>query len=49
MLGGTVRELECQPVRGSTSCRIGVDWEVLDVASDAISYRRMTRARWSGW
>ncbi len=43
-LGGTVTELECAKPRGGMSCRIGVEWQVLDVKSDTVVYRVLTRA-----
>jgi S1-C subfamily serine protease len=44
LLGGTVRELECVeiPVKGGV-CRLGIEWELLDVRRDAIVYRVLTR------
>ncbi len=44
LLGGTVRELECVPVpqRGG-ACRVGIDWELLDVRRDVVVYRALTR------
>jgi serine protease Do len=47
MLGGTVTELECQPgsVSGNISCRMGIEWQVLDVASDTVVYKVLSRAR----
>jgi serine protease Do len=47
MLGGTVTELKCQPgsVSGNVSCRMGIEWQVLDVASDTVVYKVLSRAR----
>lgn len=46
MLGGTVMELECQSANyGTVSCRMGVEWQVLDIARDAVIYKVTTRAR----
>jgi serine protease Do len=43
VLGGTVRELECRPVRRQTNCRVGIEWELLDREKDAVVYRVLTR------
>lgn len=47
MLGGTVTELQCQPgsVSSNISCRMGIEWQVLDVASDTVVYKVLSRAR----
>lgn len=46
MLGGTVLELECQSANyGTVSCWMGVEWQVLDIARDAVIYKVTTRAR----
>lgn len=47
MLGGTVTELECQggSIYGNVTCRMGVEWQVLDVASDAVVYKLLSRGR----
>lgn len=47
MLGGTVTELECQAgtVSDNVSCRMGVEWQVLDVASDTVVYKLLSRGR----
>jgi S1-C subfamily serine protease len=46
MLGGTVQELECQSASyGNVSCRMGVEWQVLDVARDVVIYKVTTRGR----
>jgi serine protease Do len=47
MLGGTVTELQCQPgsVSSNVSCRMGIEWQVLDVASDTVVYKVLSRAR----
>jgi S1-C subfamily serine protease len=46
MLGGTVMELECLNASyGNLSCRIGIEWQVLDVARDAVIYKVITRGR----
>ena len=41
LLGGTVRELECQnvPQRGG-ACRVAIDWELLDTHLDAVCIER---------
>jgi serine protease Do len=43
VLGGTVRELECRKIRRQTNCRVGIEWELLDRAQDAVVYRVLTR------
>lgn len=47
MLGGTVTELDCQSgsVSDSVSCRMGIEWQVLDVASDTVVYKLLSRGR----
>lgn len=47
VLGGTVTELQCQPGLSSSqvSCRIGIEWQVLDVASDTVVYKVLSRGR----
>lgn len=44
VLGGTLRELDC---RGfvSSECRIAIQWELLDRATDEVVYKVLTRAR----
>jgi S1-C subfamily serine protease len=42
-LGGIVRELDCRTVRGF-SCRVGIEWQLLDVARDAVVYTVFSRA-----
>ena len=42
VLGGTIRQLECQDVERRVNCRIGVRWELLDVALDKIVYEVTT-------
>lgn len=44
VLGGTVQSLECLEVRGFPNCRIGVEWQLLDVERDEVVYRTVTRA-----
>jgi serine protease Do len=46
VLGGTVSELDCKPgeTRERVSCRIGVEWQVLDTASDTVVYKVLTRS-----
>jgi S1-C subfamily serine protease len=44
LLGGTVREVACTEAHGWLNCRIGVEWQVLDVASDRVVYKVMSRA-----
>jgi S1-C subfamily serine protease len=43
LVGGTVRELACHNGRG-LACRIGVVWQVLDVAHDRVVYSVLSRA-----
>jgi S1-C subfamily serine protease len=45
LLGGTVAELECQPGlrEDEVSCRMGVEWQVLDRSSDNVVYKVITR------
>ena len=44
LLGGTVRELACTEGDSWLTCRVGVEWQVLDVASDKVVYKVMSRA-----
>ena len=43
-IGGIVRELQCVQMRGGTRCAVGVEWQVLDVARDAVAYAVLTRS-----
>lgn len=43
VVGGTVREVACRNKFDSVSCRVGVEWQVLDVARDAVVYTVMSR------
>lgn len=43
VLGGTVRELACRRVARHENCRVGIQWELLDRARDAIIYRAFSR------
>lgn len=45
LLGGTVSELECKPGlrEGAVSCRMGVEWQVLDRSTDNVVYKVTTR------
>ena len=36
-------ELECLVYRDLLSCRVGIDWELLDVQRDAVVYEATTR------
>jgi hypothetical protein len=45
LLGGTVRELDCIEKYGRLNCRIGVEWQLLDVMRDAVVYTVMSRHR----
>ncbi len=42
-VGGTVREVECRDFIGGLRCRIAVEWQLRDVARDAVVYRVLTR------
>jgi S1-C subfamily serine protease len=44
LLGGTIREFECLNKYDRSSCRIGIEWQVLDVVSDAIVYTVLSRS-----
>jgi S1-C subfamily serine protease len=45
ILGATVTELDCMiPAYGVHRCLLGVQWEVLDRASDRVIYRVVTRS-----
>jgi hypothetical protein len=46
LLGGTVRELECMSLQLvlELSCRVGIEWQVLDVGRQAVVYKAVTRA-----
>jgi S1-C subfamily serine protease len=44
VLGGTVRELECRKKDPVVSCRVGVEWQLLDVRRDAVVYTTLARA-----
>jgi S1-C subfamily serine protease len=44
LVGGTVKELACRDGRGDWSCRIGVEWELLDVVRDQVVYTFTARA-----
>jgi S1-C subfamily serine protease len=44
LVGGTVREAVCRGSTYSMSCRIGVEWQVLDVAQDQVVYTVTSRA-----
>lgn len=43
-LGGTIRELTCEGGPHGTSCRVGVEWQVLDEERDAVIYSVLSRA-----
>ncbi len=43
VLGGTVNELECRDVNSLRSCRIGVEWQLLEVATDTVVYKKQAR------
>jgi S1-C subfamily serine protease len=44
LLGGTARELECETKVRTVSCRLGIEWQVLDVATDQIVYQALLRS-----
>ncbi len=44
LVGGTVRELACKDARTTVTCRIGVEWQLLDVARDVVVYSVLSRA-----
>lgn len=44
IVGGTVRELECIRGVADLSCRIGLEWQVLDADADEVVYTVMSRA-----
>jgi S1-C subfamily serine protease len=44
LVGGTVREAACHPHASALNCRVGVEWQVLDVARDQVVYTVMSRA-----
>jgi serine protease Do len=43
LLGGTVRELECLDKSTTLSCRVGIQWQVLDVGGDRVVYELLAR------
>jgi len=44
LLGGTLNELICKKVqRTSTNCRVSIEWQLLDVHTDSVTYRVTTR------
>jgi hypothetical protein len=44
LLGGTVRELQCTEVpKKGAACRLGIEWELLDVRRDLVVYSALTR------
>src|SRR5262249_50230089 len=43
VLGGVVRELAFQRFPNYLNCRIGIQWELLDVARDKVVYSVMSR------
>ena len=48
LLGGTIHELQCIQHRTESRCRIGVDWQLLDVHRDAVIYSVTTRFAYFG-
>jgi len=43
VLGGVVRELDCNRVNGAFNCRFGLEWQVLDVRAGRVIYEAMVR------
>jgi S1-C subfamily serine protease len=43
VLGGTALEFACKDARDGTHCRIGIEWQLLDVRTDSVVYRALTR------
>jgi S1-C subfamily serine protease len=44
LLGGIVRELDCQDRYSGIRCRVGVEWQLLNVATDTIVYKVTARS-----
>jgi S1-C subfamily serine protease len=44
LLGGTAKELECEKKIRTVSCRLAIEWQVLDVATDQIVYQALLRS-----
>jgi S1-C subfamily serine protease len=44
VVGGTVKEVACMTKGLRVRCRVGVEWQLLDVARDEVVYSVMTRA-----
>jgi S1-C subfamily serine protease len=44
VVGGTVRELVCDWAAGRRGCRVGIEWQVLDVERDEVVYSVLSRA-----
>jgi S1-C subfamily serine protease len=42
LLGGTIRRLDCRAVQRALNCRMAIQWELLDVASDQVVYEATT-------
>src|SRR5688572_14232939 len=43
VLGGTVKELKCRPLRRRLRCSVGIEWQVLDLERDEVVYRVLAR------
>ncbi len=43
ILGGTVKELDCNHVGGALRCSVGIEWQLLDRESDRVVYRVLSR------
>jgi serine protease Do len=44
LLGGTAKELVCEEKVRAVSCRLGIEWQLLDVETDQIVYQVMLRS-----
>ena len=43
LLGGVVREFECEPWGNRLNCRIGLQWQLLDVRTERVLYETTVR------
>lgn len=44
LLGGTAKELECEVKGANVSCRLGIEWQLLDLETDRIVYQVLLRS-----
>jgi hydrogenase maturation protease len=44
MLGGTINDLACWAPSQVMNCRLGVEWQLLDLATDTVVYRVVARS-----